>query len=75
MPIPETCHLCPAPGRLVFVPETRRPLAPEGETVRLTPFWRRRIADGDVRMTAPRCSSPAPIATPSPAPCADCEDA
>jgi hypothetical protein len=46
----------PAPGLKVPVPEARPPLArhlpPEGAEVEATEYWRRRIADGDVRLAA-----------------------
>lgn len=48
MPAPDRLRVRPAPGRLIFVPETGRPLAAEGEVVVLSPFWRRRLVDGDV---------------------------
>ncbi|MGH7027378.1 DUF2635 domain-containing protein [Brevundimonas sp.] len=39
--------LKPAPGRRPLHPETGRPLDLAGETVELTAYWQRRIADED----------------------------
>lgn len=47
-------HLIPAPGCLVRDPQTREPLPPEGKDVGpLTPYWHRRLRDGDVLPAAP----------------------
>ncbi|MEM7422089.1 MAG: DUF2635 domain-containing protein [Pseudomonadota bacterium] len=44
-----TQTLKPAPGRKVRRPESPHAhLAEAGETVHLTPYWRRRLAAGDV---------------------------
>ena len=40
--------LKPKKGLLVRRPDTQAFLKEEGESVTLTTFWRRRIADGDV---------------------------
>lgn len=40
--------LKPAPGRRAPHPDTGRPLDAAGETVELTTYWQRRIADEDV---------------------------
>lgn len=53
MPAPDRLRLRPAPGRLVFIPETGRPLAAEGEVVILSSFWRRRLTAGDVVRVPP----------------------
>ena len=60
----EYAEVRPVPGRLVFVPESGRPLSPEGERVELTPFWRRRLMDGDVEDVSPKNlseNSPSPL--------------
>lgn len=44
----DTIKLKPAKGLLVAVPGERRNLREEGETVAITTYWRRRLADGDV---------------------------
>jgi len=45
----QTFKLKPAnAGITVRDPETRRPLAAKGEIKPRTPYWMRRIADGDV---------------------------
>lgn len=38
----------PAPGRTVLDPDTMTSLHPEGEEKPFTPFWCRRLDDGDV---------------------------
>ena len=55
----EYAEVRPVPGRLVFVPENGRPLSPKGERVELTPFWRRRLNDGDVEEVKLPQSEPA----------------
>ncbi|MFZ5538133.1 MAG: DUF2635 domain-containing protein [Pseudomonadota bacterium] len=59
-------HLLPRPGLTVLMPDTFIPLPPEGRTVRLDSYWRRRLRDGDVtvRQTPP---APAPAARAKPA--------
>lgn len=42
-----TMHLKPVPGLKVRRPD-RRHLAEAGEVVTMTPYWRRRLAAGDV---------------------------
>ncbi|EER1520968.1 DUF2635 domain-containing protein [Escherichia coli] len=44
----KTIFIKPAPGRLIRDPDTMRPLAQEGEEKPFTPFWCRRLDDGDV---------------------------
>ena len=44
----QTAFLKPTPGGLVRHPESRRPLAEDGEEVELTRYWRRRLRAGDV---------------------------
>lgn len=46
-------HVRPVPGRLVRDPATMLVLPPEGLAVSDTPFWRRRIAEGDVELVQP----------------------
>lgn len=41
-------YLVPAPGRTVRDPKSLEPLPAEGRAVEMTPFWKRRLADGDV---------------------------
>ncbi|HHZ4111631.1 TPA: DUF2635 domain-containing protein, partial [Escherichia coli] len=43
-----TIFIKPAPGCLIRDPDTMRPLAQEGEEKPFTPFWCRRLDDGDV---------------------------
>lgn len=44
-----TNTLKPAPGRRVLIHPTREPLPAEGKNVGvLTPYWHRRLHDGDV---------------------------
>ena len=82
----EYAEVRPVPGRLVFRPENGRPLSPNGERVELTPFWRRRLNDGDVEAVQPPQSAPvsgdaqpveasnAPEETPVPEPAENEED-
>lgn len=44
----QTKELKPAPGLQVRDPDTRQLLPPEGRTVEMTPYWVRRLRDGDV---------------------------
>ncbi|EHR5691828.1 DUF2635 domain-containing protein, partial [Escherichia coli] len=44
----KTIFIKPAPGRLIRDPDTMRLLAQEGEEKPFTPFWCRRLDDGDV---------------------------
>ena len=57
----EYAEVRPVPGRLVFVPENGRPLSPKGERVELTPFWRRRLMDGDVAEIPAAPAQPKPV--------------
>ncbi|EEO8661634.1 DUF2635 domain-containing protein [Salmonella enterica subsp. enterica serovar Rubislaw] len=41
-------YIKPAPGRAVRDPVTQQLLAADGEQKSRTPFWLRRLADGDV---------------------------
>ncbi|ENU7298185.1 DUF2635 domain-containing protein, partial [Salmonella enterica] len=41
-------YIKPAPGRAVRDPVTQQLLAADGEQKPRTPFWLRRLADGDV---------------------------
>ncbi|EHE8224316.1 DUF2635 domain-containing protein [Escherichia coli] len=43
-----TIFIKPAPGCLIRDPDTMKPLAQEGEEKPFTPFWCRRLNDGDV---------------------------
>lgn len=43
-----TIFIKPAPGCLIRDPDTMKPLALEGEEKPFTPFWCRRLDDGDV---------------------------
>ncbi|WP_337440513.1 DUF2635 domain-containing protein [Desulfovibrio sp.] len=43
----------PAPGRLVRHPETGDPLPAEGALVIRSPYWIRRLKDGDVTLATP----------------------
>jgi hypothetical protein len=50
--------LKPAAGRRVHNPATRAPLSPEGEDVGvLTPYWHRRLADGDAVIATARAKT------------------
>lgn len=44
----KTLRIKPAPGRLVRDPDTRELLSADGEEKPYTPFWCRRLNDGDV---------------------------
>ncbi|HAX5206062.1 TPA: DUF2635 domain-containing protein [Escherichia coli] len=46
----KTILIKPAPGRLVRDPDTQTPLNAAGEEKPFTPFWCRRLDDGDVLM-------------------------
>lgn len=43
-----TMHIRPAPGRLVRDPKTKDYLPADGAVVQASPYWIRRVADGDV---------------------------
>ncbi len=68
----KTIFIKPEPGRLIRDPDTMRPLAQEGEKKPLTPFWCRRLDDGDVIQAekaaeeAPAVSADATTATEKP---------
>lgn len=46
MTSPALVRIVPNPGLIVPNPATRRPLAGEGEMLELSPYWRRRLAEG-----------------------------
>ena len=48
----ETLHLKPVAGRRVLDPRTYAPLPAEGARVPKTPFWTRRLRDGDVEVVS-----------------------
>lgn len=56
----KTIFIKPAPGRLIRDPDTMRPLAQEGEEKPFTPFWCRRLDDGDV-IQAEKAAEEAPL--------------
>lgn len=68
----KTIFIKPGPGRLIRDPDTMRPLAQEGEEKPFTPFWCRRLDDGDVIQAekaaeeAPAVSADATTATEKP---------
>ncbi|EFW3000278.1 hypothetical protein DL446_18885, partial [Shigella flexneri] len=43
-----TIFIKPAPGCLIRDPDTMTPLSQDGEEKPFTPFWCRRLNDGDV---------------------------
>lgn len=45
--------ILPVPGRLVRHPLTGEPVPPEGVTVPASPYWLRRLQDGDVLLKRP----------------------
>lgn len=53
-------HLIPASGRTVRDPKSLEALPAEGRAVEMTPFWKRRLADGDVTEGKPPKSSAKP---------------
>lgn len=53
-------YLIPAPGRTVRDPKSLEALPAEGRAVEMTPFWKRRLADGDVTEGKPPKSSAKP---------------
>ncbi|EER3108041.1 DUF2635 domain-containing protein [Escherichia coli] len=61
----KTIFIKPAPGRLIRDPDTMCPLAQEGEEKPFTPFWCRRLDDGDV-IQAEKAAEAAPAATEKP---------
>jgi hypothetical protein len=58
--MPATKHLIPAPGRTVRDSKSLEALPAEGRAVEMTPFWKRRLADGDVTEGKPTKSSAKP---------------
>lgn len=59
----EKKRLVPKEGLKVFNPKTKTYLKKEGEVVAMTPYWRRRVADGDFQESAPK-EAPKPKAVP-----------
>ncbi len=50
----KTLHVKPAePGSIVRDPDNMRPLPPEGDAVRDTPIWHRRLGRNEVVKTSP----------------------
>ncbi|MCD7099118.1 DUF2635 domain-containing protein [Stenotrophomonas sp. MMGLT7] len=63
-----TAYLIPRTGLAVLQPRDHKrpvptPLPAEGATVTLTPYWRRRLADGDVTAGEPPAPAPTPAKT------------
>lgn len=58
----KTIFIKPAPGCLIRDPDTMTPLSQEGEEKPFTPFWCRRLNDGDV-IVVDKTAEPAPAAT------------
>jgi len=54
-------HVYPKPGLKIFDPQLKDYLPMEGRAVPPTPFWHRRLQDGDVTLEKPQ-SIPAPSA-------------
>ena len=48
----------PVSGRLVRHPETGEPLPAEGLAVPRSPYWLRRLKDGDVTLATPDTGKP-----------------
>ncbi|CAM6370780.1 TPA: DUF2635 domain-containing protein [Shigella sonnei] len=57
-----TIFIKPAPGCLIRDPDTMTPLSQDGEEKPFTPFWCRRLNDGDV-IVVDKTEEPAPAAT------------
>ncbi|WCQ53028.1 DUF2635 domain-containing protein [Escherichia coli] len=57
-----TIFIKPAPGCLIRDPDTMTPLSQDGEEKPFTPFWCRRLNDGDV-IVVDKTAEPAPVAT------------
>ena len=57
-----TIFIKPAPGCLIRDPDTMTPLSQDGEEKPFTPFWCRRLNDGDV-IVVDKTAEPAPAAT------------
>ncbi|ECD9475925.1 DUF2635 domain-containing protein [Salmonella enterica subsp. houtenae] len=58
----KTFFIKPAPGRMVRDPDTLEFLKPDGEEKSFTPYWCRRLDDGDVIALDPNA---APTDTPA----------
>ncbi|EEU9261757.1 DUF2635 domain-containing protein [Escherichia coli] len=58
----KTIFIKPAPGCLIRDPDTMNPLSQDGEEKPFTPFWCRRLNDGDV-IVVDKTAEPAPAAT------------
>lgn len=59
---PTTVIVVPTPGRRVLMPESGRSLPSGGAEVDWSPFWARRLRDGDVteqRQPRPQTNKPA----------------
>ncbi|WP_212811292.1 DUF2635 domain-containing protein, partial [Escherichia coli] len=54
-----TIFIKPAPGCLIRDPDTMTPLSQDGEEKPFTPFWCRRLNDGDV-IVVDKTAEPAP---------------
>ena len=52
-------HVKPAPGRKVREPRTRLHLPEAGKEVAWTPYWARRLNDGDIILVTPEAQAPA----------------
>jgi hypothetical protein len=63
----KTFRIAPVEGRVVRDPDLRD-LITAARTVPDTPFWRRRIRDGDVHMEATGETAPAPATQAADAP-------
>ncbi|EEC0182716.1 DUF2635 domain-containing protein [Salmonella enterica subsp. enterica] len=55
----KTLFIKPAPGRMVRDPDTLEFLKPDGEEKPFTPYWCRRLDDGDVTGFNPNEAQPA----------------
>ncbi|ENA4137485.1 DUF2635 domain-containing protein [Salmonella enterica subsp. enterica serovar Anatum] len=55
----KTFFIKPAPGRMVRDPDTLEFLKPDGEEKPFTPYWCRRLDDGDVTGFNPNEAQPA----------------
>ncbi|EIK9312467.1 DUF2635 domain-containing protein [Salmonella enterica] len=55
----KTFFIKPAPGRMVRDPDTLEFLQPDGEEKPFTPYWCRRLDDGDVIEFNPNEAQPA----------------
>ena len=59
-----TIFIKPAPGCLIRDPDTMTPLSQDGEEKPFTPFWCRRLNDGDV-IVVDKTAEPAPAGNPA----------